>query len=373
MNKKLDMILRYSIFVLIFLILLKIKDLGLISYSVYLALIILDQLLRFMDRSKLMRASLIFLEILIMIYLVDCSIYILFILSSLIVLNISEYLDGSLGLIFHILVLTLAGYYIYLDRSLESLVIFILSYIYSLNLAYYYSKKGYVLSLEKEVDSLKYQEEISQMEAEKKDAILKDIYITRERNRISRDMHDTIGHSLSTIIIQLSAIEKLAQLDGQKTERMIHKLRNYALESMDNIRAVLKDTKPKNSDEDELILMIENLIKTNSNLTDMEISFKFSSNRYPLDYKLEKLFYNAVKEFISNSIKHSQASRISINLFYKDNLTILSMKDNGQGTDSIVPGMGLKSLEERVRENHGDLLVESSRGSGFFVSISIER
>ena len=199
------------------------------------------------------------------------------------------------------------------------------------------------------------------------------MYLTKERNRISRDIHDSVGHSLSTIIIQLSAIEQLAKVDGEKAALLSKNLREFSVKSMDEIRGVLKDTKPEGVLENELIMMIENLVEETMTLTKMDIVFKFSANRYLLDYEKEKLLYNGVKEFISNTIKHSGGNKINIILFYKEDELILSMKDNGRGSDKIKKGMGLKALEERVRENNGSLEISSDRDQGFFTRIRLER
>lgn len=200
---------------------------------------------------------------------------------------------------------------------------------------------------------------------------IKELYVLKERNRISREIHDSVGHSLSTIIIQLGAIEKIAKENGQAASQMAANLRDFTRKGLEEIRKALKELKPKEFKEYETILSLENLIKDFSKLTGIDVKLTFTKSKWNLDEKSSLVLYRAVQEFLSNSAKHGKATKINIYIHYDDEL-IVTLKDNGIGTDEIKPGMGLTSLAERIKEIGGSLSYESKRNNGFFMRIVLK-
>jgi len=200
---------------------------------------------------------------------------------------------------------------------------------------------------------------------------IKELYVLKERNRISREIHDSVGHSLSTIIIQLGAIEKIAKENGQAASQMAANLRDFTRKGLEEIRKALKELKPKEFKEYETILSLENLIKDFSKLTGIDVKLTFTKSKWNLDEKSSLVLYRAVQEFLSNSAKHGKATKINIYIHYDDEL-IVTLKDNGIGTDEIKPGMGLTSLAERIKEIGGSLSYESKRNNGFFMRIALK-
>lgn len=198
---------------------------------------------------------------------------------------------------------------------------------------------------------------------------IKYLSILRDRNRISRDIHDSIGHSLSTIIIQLGAIEKVATRDGEGAAFMAANLREFSKNGLREIREALKELKPKEFKESETLLAIEELIKDFSKLTGINVKLGFSKNKWPLDEDLSLIIYRIIQEFLSNSAKHGKADKVNIFMNFNDNDLIITLQDNGIGTNNIIPGMGLTSLVERVNEIGGKSSYESKAGQGFFLRV----
>lgn len=198
---------------------------------------------------------------------------------------------------------------------------------------------------------------------------IKELSILQERNRISRDIHDSVGHSLSTIIIQLGAIEKIAKVDGDAATSMASNLRDFAKNGLEEIRKALKELKPREFKEYEALIAIEGLIKDFSKLTGINVKLGFSKNKWPLDEEMSLVLYRIVQEFLSNSAKHGKATKINIFMHFSDDDLIVTMQDNGIGTNKINMGMGLTSLSERVGELGGKVSYESQEGKGFLLRI----
>ena len=198
---------------------------------------------------------------------------------------------------------------------------------------------------------------------------IKELSVLKERNRISREIHDSVGHSLSTIMIQLCAIEKIAKENGEAASQMASNLRDFTKKGLEEIRKALKELKPKEFQEYETILAIENLTKEFSKLTGIGVKLTFTKTKWNLDEKTSLVLYRAIQEFLSNSAKHGKASKVNIFIHYNDDELIVTLQDNGIGTDQVKPGMGLTSLAERIKEIDGSLAYESKKGNGFFMRI----
>ncbi len=331
MSRILEYILRYFIIVIVFVYSAFFMDLNILYYSVFLIYIVLIQLLLFKSSNENIIIINLLLQLVTILFLYNGD----FILLSLLIVNpvidIYKYLNFKRIILINIVYLILILFLISQSRSLKKIIIILLMYLFSTNIGNLLKGKNRNIKLELKIDELLNEKNISELENKRKDSILKDIYIAEERNRISRDIHDSVGHSLSAIIIQLSAIEKIAIKDGEKASKLSGNLREYAANSLEEIRKVLRQTKPKNIGENELIILIENLIEENRKLKGIDINFKFSATRYPLEYNIQNTIFNGVKEFVSNSIKHGHSSKIDIKLFFKERKIILNMKDNGIG------------------------------------------
>ncbi len=202
---------------------------------------------------------------------------------------------------------------------------------------------------------------------------IKELTVLQERNRISREIHDSVGHSLSTIIVQLGAIEQIAGRDGQKAAIMAAKLRCFAKSGLEEIRTALRELKPRDLDNLRTLLLIEALTTNFSKLTGIEVYFKFSQGKWELEESISLVIYRAIQEFLSNSARHGQPKKIKIFLHFDSEVVILTMEDDGFGVEEIEPGMGLRGLADRVHELGGKISYKSGPRKGFFLRISLER
>lgn len=198
---------------------------------------------------------------------------------------------------------------------------------------------------------------------------IEELTLLRERNRISREMHDSVGHSLATMIIQLGAIEKVAEKSGTAAAAMAKNLGDFAKNSLQEVRAVVRALKPREFEEYEGILAIEELIKNFQKLTGVEVRLSFTKEKWTLNSDQSFVIYRVTQEFLSNAIRHGKATKINIFMNFTKGSLIITMQDNGIGTDEIVKGVGLKSISERVRELKGDVSYSSKRGEGFFLKV----
>lgn len=202
---------------------------------------------------------------------------------------------------------------------------------------------------------------------------MKDLYIMNERNRISRDIHDSVGHVLSTTIIQLGAISQLTQKSNPQVSQMTHELRDFTQKGLQDIRQIIHQMKPVEFQKISFMVRLEEMLEEFQQLSGIKVFLNYSPAKWQINDKQEAVLYRAIQEFIGNSAKHAQASEIRVNLHYTDQALILNMVDDGVGVDQITPHMGLMGLEERIFSIGGKVNYQSERGRGFKTRIVLNK
>lgn len=197
--------------------------------------------------------------------------------------------------------------------------------------------------------------------------------LLKERNRISREMHDNVGHTLSTLIIQFGAMEKIVEKNPEKAKEMILVAQEYTKTSLSSVRSYLHELKPDEFEKYEGIVLIEQLIKNYTKMTQIDTNLKISKNVWKLTNDRDVILYHIIKEILSNVTKHSNANKVDITFSFNLEELIVTIKDNGTGTKAIKEGMGLKGIKERLKSIDGIVSYASKEGEGFFTKIVIPK
>jgi signal transduction histidine kinase len=202
---------------------------------------------------------------------------------------------------------------------------------------------------------------------------IEEVAVLRERNRLSREIHDNVGHALSTIIIQLGAIKNVALKNGKAASEMSAILEQFADESLQSIRAAVRSMKPREFEEYEGLVAISEMIKNFEKLSGIKVGLRFSDNSWKLNADQTMVIYRLVQEFLSNSLRHGKASEVKIFLNFMENSLRIYIKDNGIGCGRIIEGVGLKGIRERVKIWGGNIEYFSEAGKGFELVATIEK
>ncbi|MBK1810925.1 sensor histidine kinase [Clostridium sp. YIM B02505] len=202
---------------------------------------------------------------------------------------------------------------------------------------------------------------------------IEEITLLRERNRVSREIHDNVGHALATIIIQLGAIEKISEKDGKTASQMAKNLGQFSKESMERVRAAVRAMKPRELEEYEGVIAISEMIKNFEKLTAVKVRFRVSDNVWKLNSDQTMVMYRIVQEFLSNSVRHGKATEIRVFLNFLDDYLRLHLKDNGNGCDDVVPGVGLASIKERVSVWGGTIEYFTEVNKGFELVVTMDK
>lgn len=199
---------------------------------------------------------------------------------------------------------------------------------------------------------------------------LEEMSIVRERNRIAREVHDTLGHSLTGVLVNLEAAKRLASIDSDKTAELIEKSQAITREGFNDIKRALKALKPLSIEENTLENAITNIIERFEEKKDLSINTVIDIPNID-DLELKTNLYRIIQEIITNCSRHSEASILNINIESNNNTLRINTDDNGKGCSQIREGNGLKGIRERIELLGGDIYFNSSENEGFNTTIYI--
>ena len=196
----------------------------------------------------------------------------------------------------------------------------------------------------------------------------------KERQRLARDLHDSLGQQLSAIKFYISTSAGISTNEDQKA--MLLKS-NYALtEVLSDMRNICFNLMPKTLEEFGLIWAVKELCTQIQH--DEKVNFKIQQiDSFPkLIKEIEIDLYRIIQEFITNAIKHGSASLIHIKFSYTKSKAKITLIDNGSGFDInelAAKGMGLQNIQSRVKSHNGEITITSgiNKGTKYVLTIPV--
>jgi signal transduction histidine kinase len=186
-----------------------------------------------------------------------------------------------------------------------------------------------------------------------------------ERKRLARELHDETGQSLTSMLLALRAIEEAKTPD--ETREATDQLREQIVDTLHDVRRLAVELRPKALDDFGLVPALERLTTTFTEQTAIPVEFEAMLGDTRLAPAVETALYRIVQEALTNVIKHSRASGVSVLLRRKPDSVAAVIEDDGQGFDvdeTRDGGLGLIGMRERIELIDGRLLVESSSSGG---------
>ena len=193
----------------------------------------------------------------------------------------------------------------------------------------------------------------------------------QERRRLSRELHDETGQALTSILLGLKSIE-----DAQGTERFpaaLADLRELAVATLQDVRRLAVELRPKALDDFGLVAALERLTTTFSEQTGIGAHLESQLPDTRLPSETETVLYRVVQEALTNVLKHAQAQNVSVLLHARPGRVAVVIEDDGRGiaaSDGSGDGIGLVGMRERVALVGGRLELESS-GNGTTIVVEV--
>jgi signal transduction histidine kinase len=192
----------------------------------------------------------------------------------------------------------------------------------------------------------------------------------RERNRLAREVHDTLGHYLTVINVQLEVVTKLIDSNPARAKEAAGKAKELASEGLSEVRRSVSALRPTPLEDKPLPEAIRGLIETSRD-TGLMVTFEQAGAARTLSSEMETVLYRAAQESLTNIRKHAHASAATVCLTYQADTVSLRVRDNGIGRQGDEDNVGLNALRERVAALNGTVLAENHLEGGFVLELTL--
>jgi two-component system NarL family sensor kinase len=198
----------------------------------------------------------------------------------------------------------------------------------------------------------------------------------QERNRLAREIHDTLAQGLTAIALKLETTDALldAGTDLERIQQTVKQALNLTRANLEEARRSVLDLRAAPLEGRNLVEALTILTQDCEKKTGLAIRFKATGGNRPLSIRLETGLYRVAQEALNNVIQHAQAQTAAVELIITSNQVRLIIEDDGQGFEPAeVPSdrYGLVGLNERTRLLGGTLRLESSPGTGTRVEVTV--
>ncbi|WP_312814830.1 sensor histidine kinase [Sedimentibacter sp.] len=288
------------------------------------------------------------------------SFYIITLIEASITLNIGKgIIAGTVASVFSMIKFIYLVYFKFNISSLSQFIFFLLINVSIMIIAIFaqYNKT------EKEKKDTLYRELLDTHKKLKEyTEEVRRLSIIEEKNRIARDIHDSLGHNMTALIMQLQMAEHYLKTDASKSTELLNSSIKTAKDSLKGIREVVETLRGKSLLPDKTIYV---LVDEFADKTGTKIKLNVDGDIIQ-DYDIHTALYHILQEGMTNAVRHGKAADIWIELNYGEDNVKFSIRDNGTGADTINEGFGIKGIKERVKALNGN--VEFKSENGFIIS-----
>jgi signal transduction histidine kinase len=205
---------------------------------------------------------------------------------------------------------------------------------------------------------------------------LESLTVSRERNRMARELHDTLAHTLSGLSVQLETVQAYWNVEPQTAYRLLDKALEATREGLHETRRVLKALRASPLDDLGLSLAIQRMAESAVARANVQLDLAIPEQVPPLPPDVEQCIYRVAQEAVANVVRHANAHVLALQLACQDGETRLLVRDDGVGFD--VPHAqqnghyGLSGLRERAQLVGGQLTIASQLGLGTTVHLVVK-
>jgi signal transduction histidine kinase len=201
---------------------------------------------------------------------------------------------------------------------------------------------------------------------------VKMLAIAEERSRIAREVHDSLGHHLTAINLQLQNAERFAERDPERSWQKVREARASTLLALAEVRRSVRALKPSALAEQNGVAALSALARSFAG-AGPEVTFRVVGQERLLAEATELVLYRALQEGLTNAAKHATARKVAVELTFEPDVVRLTIADDGAGAPDgfLDGGFGLPALRERVEARGGTLLTGNRPEGGFRLEVSL--
>lgn len=196
------------------------------------------------------------------------------------------------------------------------------------------------------------------------------ITLAEERNRLSSELHDTVGHAYTSIIMGMETLR--TDLATEMGVQRLDSLLEMGRKSIEDVRGYLHQMDPQ-CQSPSLIQSLQNLGAEFQEHAQVDVSFRTFGEEYQLSRQAKIAFIRCLQESLTNAVRHGQGTEIIVSLQFEQQYTRLEVQDNGRGNVEWQEGFGMNTMKERAMNLQGQLSVYTKPEEGMLVTCTIPR
>lgn len=177
----------------------------------------------------------------------------------------------------------------------------------------------------------------------------------RERNRLAREIHDTLGHTLTGIIMGADAALALFPIAPDEAQNRVQVIAQSARDGLTDIRRSIKALRPDALEQHSLEEALRELVEKFHQTTGAEILYRQEAGLLHLASDEEDFLYRVIQESMTNAVRHGLAGKIEVTLTREADLLTADIRDDGRGAENVTEGFGLRHMRERLELLGGTL------------------
>jgi signal transduction histidine kinase len=200
--------------------------------------------------------------------------------------------------------------------------------------------------------------------------------VLEERERLSRELHDTLAQSFTSVVTHLEAAEQALEERPAEARRHLDTARRTARDGLGDVRRSVRALRPDLLEDAGLQAALDRLVRRWSDDTGVSAELRTAGRSFALRPEAETALLRTAQEALTNVARHAQASRVVVSLSYLDDVVTLDVDDDGVGFDGmprprVDGGYGLVGIGERIAAVGGELSIEAAAGQGTTIAVSV--
>jgi signal transduction histidine kinase len=198
--------------------------------------------------------------------------------------------------------------------------------------------------------------------------------VLEERQRLAREIHDTLAQGFASIIVHFERAEQIDSLPSSPAKPHLDLARSVAREGLEDARRMLAALRPEILEQRALPEALGRVCEDWSRWTGIKANLSITGTPEPMHPDIELTILRAVQEGLTNVSRHAQARTAAVTLSYMEDVIVLDVQDDGRGfvpSSVAANGFGLVGMRERTASLQGSFSIESVPGEGTTISLSL--
>lgn len=196
---------------------------------------------------------------------------------------------------------------------------------------------------------------------------------TDERERLAREIHDTVGYTLTAVLVQIDALRVDIAREPAKAPLRLEKLETSVRGAMQDVRREVSRLRDDAARKESWKTRWLKLCTTFADSTGIRVNTSISDELMDMQDALGETLYRVFQESLTNAYRHGRATLVDIAAGIREDRLVIRVSDNGGGAAAVLPGNGLTGMQERVHAMGGEIAWRTQAGKGFDIGIVFPR